>query len=276
MRFHEPNDNKASRTPTVGAWRLALLARAGPDDSGPVCPWRRPTPPSTAPSRSQPWHEASTSVATSLATARTPTEAHGFLLRKGVFTLIDAPDAGAFIFATNGINNRGDVVGRYSDSEGVGHGFLLRHGHFTTIDVPGSLDTYPARYRRTRADRWLVPRKRRGLSRFHSGFARFPGHRVPGRRGHGSLGHQRSTRIVGGYGDTSGGVHGFLLKKGAFSSIDFPGAVGTRAFGINTRGHIVGGWSGDPECGDCFVNAFLLTPRGFTNLAFPNALETVA
>jgi hypothetical protein len=24
------------------------------------------------------------------------------------------------------------------------------------------------------------------------------------------------------------------------------------------------------------VNAFLLTPRGFTNLAFPDALETVA
>ena len=52
--------------------------------------------------------------------------------------------------------------------------------------------------------------------------------------------------------------------------------MGSRAFGINARGHIVGGWSGDPGCGDCFVNAFLLTPRGFTNLAFPDALETVA
>ncbi len=82
--------------------------------------------------------------------------------------------------------------------------------------------------------------------------------------------------IVGGYQDTSGVFHGFLLKKGVFTSIDPPGAAGARAFGINILGHIVGGWTDDPECPDCFVKAFLLTPRGFETLEFPDALETVA
>jgi probable HAF family extracellular repeat protein len=50
--------------------------------------------------------------------------------------------------------------------------------------------------------------------------------------------------------EDANGRHGFLLRKGVFTLID--------------------------ECGDCFVNAFLLTRRGFTNLAFPHALETVA
>ena len=66
---------------------------------------------------------------------------HGFLLRKGVFTLIDAPGAPVLTLAT-GINNRGDVVGHYLDDE-AGHGFLIRQGHFTTIDVPGSPNTFP-------------------------------------------------------------------------------------------------------------------------------------
>ncbi|MGH8865932.1 MAG: hypothetical protein ACREVZ_15015, partial [Burkholderiales bacterium] len=83
-------------------------------------------------------------------------------------------------------------------------------------------------------------------------------------------------RIVGGYIDTSGALHGFLLKKGVFTSIDPPGATGAEATGINILGHIVGGWTDDPECSHCFTHAFLLTPRGFKELAFPTALETVA
>ena len=115
---------------------------------------------------------------------------HGFLLRKGVFTLIDAPGAPVLTLAT-GINNRGDVVGHYLDDE-AGHGFLIRHGHFTHDRRARLAQHLPAGYRRTRADRWLLRRKRRGLSRFHAGFARFPGHRVPGRHGRGCLSHQQS------------------------------------------------------------------------------------
>ena len=83
-------------------------------------------------------------------------------------------------------------------------------------------------------------------------------------------------RIVGGYFDASGVSHGFLLRKGVFTSIDPPGATGARALSINIFGRIVGGWTDDPECSDCFTKAFLLTPRGFESLEFPGALEIVA
>jgi len=49
--------------------------------------------------------------------------------------------------------------------------------------------------------------------------------------------------IVGSYGNATG-VHGFLLSKGAFTTIpDFPGASTTDAKGINAEGNIVGFYS---------------------------------
>jgi uncharacterized membrane protein len=47
---------------------------------------------------------------------------HGFLLRNGTFTTIDAP--GATDSRASGINPQGDIVGFYSDNSGQ-HGFLL-------------------------------------------------------------------------------------------------------------------------------------------------------
>src|SRR5262245_40631848 len=39
------------------------------------------------------------------------------------------------------INNAGDIVGYYQDSNSQNHGFLLDHGIYTTIDPPGSIST---------------------------------------------------------------------------------------------------------------------------------------
>jgi probable HAF family extracellular repeat protein len=36
-----------------------------------------------------------------------------------------------------GINNLGQIVGRYMDASQVQHGFLLSHGVYTTVDFPG-------------------------------------------------------------------------------------------------------------------------------------------
>jgi probable HAF family extracellular repeat protein len=62
-----------------------------------------------------------------------PLLGHGFLLDKGVFTTIDHPDAVAETGAL-GINNRGRIVGAYTDAEGTIRGFLLDDGVFTPID----------------------------------------------------------------------------------------------------------------------------------------------
>ena len=49
-----------------------------------------------------------------------------------------------------------------------------------------------------------------------------------------------SGSIVGTWVDASGGIHGFLAVGANFSSIDYPGAAITSAWGINSAGQIVG------------------------------------
>ena len=74
-------------------------------------------------------------------TTTTPGVEHGFVRSAdGRFTQLDFPDSvqtEAF-----GINDAGDIVGRYQDSAGTEHGFLLRNGQFTSIDAPPGPDTF--------------------------------------------------------------------------------------------------------------------------------------
>jgi len=149
---------------------------------------------------------------------------HGFLLRKGKFTTIDAPGASfpppptSGGTAATGINPQGDIVGDYTDSSDNIHGFLLRKGSFTTIDAPGSNFTSPSA---------INPRG----------------------------------DIVGFFVDDSG-IHGFLLSHGAFSTIDVPGGTPgtTQALGIKPRGDIVG-YYGDIND---FTSNWLLSKGTFT------------
>ena len=188
---------------------------------------------------------------------------HGLVLRRGVFRLVDAPEA-LGPTAAFGINNRGDVVG-----------YLLRRGRFTTIDPPDSgLTSARGIDDAGRIVGFYVGGENGGVH----GFLRdgrgyrdidFPGVDVTIAMGN------SVTWIVGGYVDLNGISHGFVLKKGGYQSIDVPGAAHTRAFGVNVQGDVVGGWNAS-GCDDCFTNAFLLTRRGFEELQFPGALETVA
>jgi len=201
--------------------------------------------------------------------------AHGFLLRRGVFTLIDHPDA-AGPTAAFGINNRGDVAGRYVGEDTL-HGYLLRRGSFTSVEPPDSQFTVARGI--DDAGR-IVGFYVNSNDQVVHGFLRDArGYRdidFPGADGTGAFGIS-VTRIVGGHGQENNFFHGFVLNNGVYTSIDVPGAVGTRAFGVNVQGDVVGGWSTDPVCIDCFTHAFLLTRRGvLQELAFPGALETVA
>ena len=63
---------------------------------------------------------------------------HAFLLSDGEFTSVDFP--GATRTGANGINARGDIVGRYI-ADGVSHAFLLSGGQFSTIDFPSATFT---------------------------------------------------------------------------------------------------------------------------------------
>jgi hypothetical protein len=48
---------------------------------------------------------------------------------------------GSLVTIPNKINNDGDVVGIYVDTQGREHGFWLRNGDYTSIDFPGAVAT---------------------------------------------------------------------------------------------------------------------------------------
>lgn len=77
--------------------------------------------------------------------------------------------------------------------------------------------------------------------------------------------------IVGSYIDADGISHGFLSRKGVFTTIDVPGATETLAArGINARGDIVGNFnSGFARHG------YLLSDGQFTQIDYPGASHTV-
>jgi probable HAF family extracellular repeat protein len=61
------------------------------------------------------------------------------VLQGGVTTNIEVP--GALNTRAHSINNLGQVVGYYDDSDLVAHGFLFKDGVYTTIDFPDAADT---------------------------------------------------------------------------------------------------------------------------------------
>lgn len=68
------------------------------------------------------------------------------------------------------------------------------------------------------------------------------------------------------------GGHGFLLSRGRFTSIDFPVAVFTIAYGIDSGGNIVGSY----QDRDGKSHGFLLKGGVFSSIDVPGALGTVA
>jgi probable HAF family extracellular repeat protein len=128
---------------------------------------------------------------------------HGFLFSDGTYTTIDYP--GALWTMPQAINDSGQIVGGYYDTNGLTHGFLFSDGTYTTIDCPNASSV--------------------------------------GHYGTAATGINDSGQIVGGYYDTNRLGHGFLFSDGTYTTIDYPTALsGTAAAGINDSGQIVGAY----------------------------------
>lgn len=137
------------------------------------------------------------------------------------FVKIDFPHA-TFTVA-NGINARGDIVGRCDDVKGVGHGFLLHKGVFSTIDFPHASLTAP-RAINARGD---VAGRINDVDGVEHGFLLrdgqftqidYPGASITTARGINNAGD-----ITGRHFDAEGNESGFILKDGVFKDIHIPG-----------------------------------------------------
>jgi uncharacterized membrane protein len=176
---------------------------------------------------------------------------HGYLLRDGQFTQIDYP--GASITTARGINNAGDITGRHFDQLGRESGFILKDGTFVDVHIPlgFTTDVWMAEDNgrvmvgdaAMRPDFGLHGYVRNGPGDFQ--LIDFPGLTAP----------CTAPRWINQRGDIVGlfayinaigdcyaepPTHGFLLRQGEYSAIDFPGSTSTSVLGINDDGTMVG------------------------------------
>lgn len=209
---------------------------------------------------------------------------YGYVLAVGTFRSIDFPDAA--LTTARGINSQGDIVGSYYTSCGnanhaylpkgnTGHGFVLHAGTYNSIDFPGAVLTEVwritdggqifGRYQSPVDGKYHLFLLNNGV---FSSISDVPGsiETAPADVSFGAI--DEGGNIVGDYADqtpimqkfkfgkASGNSHGFLLSRGVYTAIDFPGASLTVAWGIHSSGVIAGTYL-DTNLG---MHAYIRTP----------------
>ncbi len=177
----------------------------------------------------------------------------GFMRRTdGTFVTIDVVIPGVTIKMTSArdLNNRGEIVGFYKDASNFNHGFLRgADGSFTVIDFPGAIF--------------------RPFEDESGVFAET-----------GAIAIDSHGEIIGNYLGMDGGTlrtHGFLLRSGKYTSIDYPGAALTFVRGINSNGDVIGRYDIlDVKTNKVKTHSFLLRQDKFTSIDFPGAVRTFA
>ena len=207
------------------------------------------------------------------AAAPAPTAFRGFVLVNGRYTKFDVPGATTKT-VVGGSNDRGQLVGGYTDARGE-HGFLRDpRGRITRIDVPGARSTSAAKIN----DRGQLVgfytqtgvlddpnSQRRGYLLDHGRFVRID---FPDAVDTQTLGINNRGQVAGQYVDAAGGFHGFVWERGRYTTVDAPGAVGTFVTDINDRGQLLGG-RGEP---DGTVREFVLERDRSRTFAPPGAV----
>jgi probable HAF family extracellular repeat protein len=204
----------------------------------------------------------------------------GFLLKGGRFATVHVP--GAMSTQTQGINNRGQIVGVYSnDSNAVSapdatrRGFMLDRGRYLRLDFPGARKSqaYDINDRGQVVGEYIDANGRSHGYLWERG--RFKTIDVPGQPSTLATGINNRGQITGSAGPFDASV-GFVLDRGRFTTFTVPGAQATFPLGINDRGQIVGQRiSGLPTAPT--VSGFLRDTRGrFTAINRPGAIVTAA
>jgi probable HAF family extracellular repeat protein/YD repeat-containing protein len=196
------------------------------------------------------------------------------VLDRGRYTTFDVPGATTKT-AVGGSNDRGQLVGGYTDASGE-HGFLRDpRGRITRLDVPGARSTSAVKIN----DRGQVVgfytqttlledpnARRRGyvLDLNHGRFVRID---APGAADTQPTGINNRGQVAGQYQDADGRFHGFVWEQGRFRTIDAPGAVATSLADVNDREQLLG-TRVEP---DGTFRGFVLERSRYTTFAPPGA-----
>jgi uncharacterized membrane protein len=208
----------------------------------------------------------------------------GFLLDRGRFQSIDLPGNGVGtvgIGTLNGINNRGRIVGKTPDTDGLGFYGLVddRRGRFRRIDFPGAQATYANKLddrgrivgdANLTAPRVLVP----GTFGYLLERGRFTRIAYPGAVYTRALGINNRGQVAGEYLDRNGGFHGYRWKNGRFTTFDGPLGNGASISDINDRGDMIGVYLLDPANVLAGVRGFLLRNGKYTTFSALDSLAT--
>jgi uncharacterized membrane protein len=170
----------------------------------------------------------------------------GFERSAGKFTPIAVSFAGAAGTFPYGINNSGEVVGGWWDSNIVEHGFTLIGGTYTSFDYPGASES-GAFGINSAGD---IVGSYNDASGVPHGFllsgGTYTSFDPPGAVSTAAYGINDAGDIVGLYctttecNSTFAGAQGFLLRQGVFTTIAIPGEYYTYADGINNKGVVLG------------------------------------
>ena len=207
--------------------------------------------------------------------------------RDGEFRVAEPP--GATLTKPGGINNRGDILFKYLDADGIQRGAVLSRGAYRPIEVAGAAVTAPL----GQNDSGDVVGNYLDEAGVSHGFllsrnGTYTTIDHPSADGNGLVLGSWGTLVtninnrgemVGSY-STGGRLRGFLRdREGRFTPIDPPGAAATLVTDLNDRGEIVGDssevgadelFSGDDN------HSFLLDGDGYRDIEVPGASSTVA
>ena len=153
------------------------------------------------------------------------------------FTYTSLDFPGGDITTARGINNRGDIVGTYRIlATPPRHALLIRRGQYLPL-APSTL-----------------------LGTNYSEAFKI---------------NDRGD-VVGQYNGDDGFFHGFLLSKGIVTTLDFPAASDTYAFGINQSGVVVGYWDIVDALGNVLaIHGFVWKNGALTEVNFPGSADSV-
>ncbi len=180
------------------------------------------------------------------------------------------PPGSTYSIAEN-INDNGQIVGLYQDSNGRQHGFLDSGGVYTTIDPPGSIETIAA---------WAINNSGQiigwydnssGQEGFLDSDGTYTAIDPPDSNSTAPISINASGQIVGTYRDGNGAYHSFLYSGGAYTILDVPGAIDTYATNINDEGQIVGVYQDSNGQEHGFVD----NNGSYTTIDPPGSLDTI-